>query len=254
MRDAILSPRHGRAWPVEDGRKRPDVPAIPLRLAMCSPDRDGRDKPGHDVVRFVRSLSDAIVRQPMTYRHASSPVLFGRRRVRPYSSCPSTTSRGTERREAQRLGFRCRLAAAPERISRRRETRAPCGAPPSQACAGWALSWAAISLPGTVLPGRGQMEFPILAGSDPTGSCGLWPAFVRPTSSPLLWAAPLSWGGRQTRASRTHGCEPCRGRRIAHGPVLLPAPRCQCLAAPPTAPLQERLMKRPSMSRTEIGL
>jgi len=73
-------------------------------------------------------------------------------------------------------------------LSRQRETRAPCGAPPSQACAGWALSWAAISLPGTVLPGRGQMERPILAGSDPIGSRGLWPAFVLPR--PALAGGP----------------------------------------------------------------
>ena len=90
----------------------------------------------------------------------------------------------------------------------------------------------------------------ILAGSDPTGSCGLWPAFVRPTSSPLLWAAPLSWGGRQTQGVpdtrvRTVARAPHRAR--ACSPARTPVP---CLAALPTAPLQERLMKRPSMSRT----
>jgi len=47
---------------------------------------------------------------------------------------------------------------------------------------------AAISLPGTVLPGRGQMELSILAGSDPTGSRGLWPAFVLPR--PALAGGP----------------------------------------------------------------
>ena len=82
-------------------------PAIPLRLALCSPHRYHRDigvrkdavlrtaMPGDDAAKSRASVPpDAIVRQPMTYRHASSPVLFSRRRVRPYSSCPSTTDRG----------------------------------------------------------------------------------------------------------------------------------------------------------------
>jgi hypothetical protein len=34
--------------PVEDGRKRPYVPAIPMICALCHPDRDRRDKPGDD--------------------------------------------------------------------------------------------------------------------------------------------------------------------------------------------------------------
>jgi hypothetical protein len=29
------------------------VPGIPLRRVKCVPKRDGRDKPGHDVVRFI---------------------------------------------------------------------------------------------------------------------------------------------------------------------------------------------------------
>jgi hypothetical protein len=29
------------------------VPVIPLRDAMCPPDRDGRDKPGHDKSPFT---------------------------------------------------------------------------------------------------------------------------------------------------------------------------------------------------------
>ena len=139
-------------------------------------------------------------------------------------------------------------------LSRQRETRAPGGAPPSQACAGWALSWAAISLPGTVASGARTDGFRSLRDRGPPCSCGLWPAFVRPTSSPLLWAAPLSWGGRQTQGVpdtrvRTVARAPHRAR--ACSPARAPVP---CLAAPPTAPLQERLMKRPSMSRTEMGL
>ena len=127
-----------------------------------------------------------------------------------------------------------------------RETRAPCGAPPSQACAGWALSWAAISLPGTVASGARTDGFRSLRDRGPPCSCGLWPAFVRPTSSPLLWAAPLSWGGRQTQGVPDAGCESCARaphRARACSPARAPVP---CLAAPPTAPLQERLMKRPS--------
>jgi hypothetical protein len=32
----------------EDGRKRPYVPAISIREALCHPHRDGRNKSGHD--------------------------------------------------------------------------------------------------------------------------------------------------------------------------------------------------------------
>ena len=51
--------------------------------------------------------------------------------------------------------------------------------------------------------------FRSLRDRGPPCSCGLWPAFVRPTSSPLLWAAPLSWGGRQTQGVPDAGCESC---------------------------------------------
>jgi len=219
-------------------------PAIPLRLALCSPDRDGRDKPGHDVVRFVRSLSDVIVRQPMTNRHASSPVFFSRRRVRPYFLRPSTTDRGG--RSAAK-----RNVLVSDAASRQHRSASPCERRHARL--------AALRNRGDFAPRdrsfRGaDRRLSILAGSR---SALFTRALARacPTpSSPLIWAAPLSWGGRQTQGVpdtrvRTVARAPHRAR--ACSPARTPVP---CLAAPPTAPLQERLMKRPSMSRTEIGL
>jgi hypothetical protein len=39
--------------PVEDGRKRPYVPAIPIIGHLCHADGDRRDKPGDDVTSFA---------------------------------------------------------------------------------------------------------------------------------------------------------------------------------------------------------
>ena len=85
---------------------------------------------------------------------------------------------------------------------------------------------AAISLPGTVASGARTDGFRSLRDRGPPCSCGLWPAFVRPTSSPLLWAAPLSWGGRQTQGVPDAGCE-------------------SCARAPHPAPPSRRLMMTP---------
>ena len=75
---------------------------------------------------------------------------------------------------------------------------------------------AAISLPGTVLPGRGQTAF------DPCEiEASLVPAGFGPHSSyPVqpLRAAPLSWGGRQTQ-----GVPDARVRTVRAG-AAIPAP------------------------------
>jgi len=109
---------------------------------------------------------------------------------------------------------------------------------------------AAFSLPGTVLPGRGQTGWPILAGSGLVLTRGLWPAFVRPASSPSIWAAPLSWGGRQTRGVpdlrlRVGGAGAASRTGLFSGPRPgdMPCGGTGCSTS-------ERLMKRPSTSRT----
>jgi hypothetical protein len=52
--------------------------AISIRDALCHPKRDHRDKPGDDKVSLPRPprTTDSIVKQPLAYRQASSPLFF----------------------------------------------------------------------------------------------------------------------------------------------------------------------------------
>ena len=111
-----LSTRHGRmarselrdalrpfptSWP---GLSRPSTSSF-----VCGQGVDTRDKPAHDGVWFERArhvISNSTVKQPLLFRHASSPPLFAARgRRRRLHSRPLVRGRAERRVPVAPLGL-----------------------------------------------------------------------------------------------------------------------------------------------------
>ena len=190
--------------------KFPAVPKPHPDLALRdrpSPCRGGIRKHAH-VIAEAHLVTAAIVKQP-TLRSPYSWRRGIRRRLFPLA--PRPKPEGMERREA--LHRSPRLAACAPLAK---------GARPAALHRGF-------SVPGTVASGARTDGFRSLRDRGPPCSHGLWPALVLPRPALCFGRPHLVGADGRPRASRTHGCEPWRGRRIAHGPVLRPAPRCHAL-------------------------
>ena len=123
-------------------------------------------------------------------------------------SFPRRMTRGTERREAQRLSHRCRLAAAPERISPAKERHARLAAlHPAKLAQAGLCHGRRFRSPGPCFRGADRWSCRSLRDRTPPVPAGFGPRSSYPVQP--LRAAPLSWGGRQTQGVPDAGCETC---------------------------------------------